>query len=104
PGRAVGEEQVVGERYERCALATEGDVGAAEIVDDRDAQLDRHTRRVADLQGRVLRGEVGDGLTVDRDAVRRATRRRHDLTRELRVRVPELRVQHRDVVRRQRRA
>ena len=95
---------MIGERDQRRALATERDVGAPEVVDDRDAERDRDARRVADLQRRMLRREMGDRLAVQGDARRLPADRRDDLAGQRGVRVAELGVQDRDVVRRQRRA
>ena len=100
--RAVGEEHVVAEGHERRALASRGDVGAAEVGDRRDARAKGDPRRVTELKRRVTIGQVGDRLSVHCDDVRPSVQRRDERAGRVRVRVAEGGVQDREIRRRRR--
>ena len=100
--RARREEDVVAERDQRCALAARGHVRAPEVAHRRQTGRARHARSVADLERRVLRGKMRDGLSVQRDDVRASRQRRDELRRCCGVRVAEVGVQSRDIGQRER--
>src|SRR5215207_7936596 len=56
-------------RNERCALASRGDIGGAEITDDGHAKLARKQRTVAQLNGEALGRAMKNGLAMKADHV-----------------------------------
>ena len=91
-GRALAEEDEIGEGHERCALSAGRNIRAPEVGDGRDAGSQRDARGVAQLEGRALR-QVRDGLPMHGEDVRILRQGRNELDRCLRVYVADRHVQ-----------